>query len=148
MARFNKVWAGPFTECKPQVSEGKADAAILPGTFVVRTATGLANADASTTGSILVAQENYLVGKGVNEAYAAGDTALGLTMLKEQLFNVRVPNGADIANGAPLTSDANGKAVLAAAGDFVVATAEEDYSNTTGEDQLVQVRPVSGYIAA
>lgn len=147
MARFNRIWAGPYTECKPQAVEAKADADILPGTFIIHTTTGFANANADSRGGVLVAQENYLIGRTVDQATAAGDTAIGLTRLPEQLFNVRVPAGQNITNGSPIAIDANGKAVVAAADSFVVAVAQESYNNTTSEDQLVQVRPVVGYVA-
>jgi len=69
-------------------------------------------------------------------------------MLDEQFFNVRVPTGTNVAKGAELTTNATGHFVLTAAGDRIIAIAEEAYNNTTGSDQLVRVRAAKGHLAA
>ena len=86
--------------------------------------------------------------KGVDDAWASGDTMIGMEMLDEQFFNVRVPAGQNIAKGAALTTNATGRFVLATTGNPIRATAEEAYNNTTGSDQLVRVRAAKGHIAA
>ena len=50
-------------------------------------------------------------------------------------------------DGTAITSDADGKAIPAPAGRAIFAVAEESYNNTSGEDQLVRVRPASGTAA-
>ncbi|OAB82857.1 hypothetical protein A4G21_10195 [Brucella intermedia] len=149
MARYNKIFAGPFTEATPQVQEGIAAAATLPGLAVVLNGTGgFAIAGASTNEKVFIAQDNYLVLKGVDDPWAAGDRMIGMEMLDEQFFNVRVPTGTNVAKGAELTTNATGHFVLTAAGGRIIAIAEEAYNNTTGSDQLVRVRAAKGHLAA
>lgn len=145
MARYQKIFAGPVSEPLPQVQEANAGAALLPGTFVVMTvASGVRTynyATAGGTGKVRLLEENYLIGKGPDDAYAAGENSIGLELLDEQLYNVRVPTGVNVALGSPITVGASGKGALAAAGNVILAFAEEAYNNTTGADQLVRVRP-------
>ena len=148
MARYNKIFAGPVSENVPQTREAPADVALLPGTFVVESGGKFVYATTNVAGDIYVVEENYLALKGVNVAYAAGETAVGLKMLDEQLFNVRVPTGVNVAKGAPISIGASGKAKLAAATNYVIAYAEEAYNNTSGADQLVRVRKAQSNLAA
>jgi hypothetical protein len=149
MARYNKIFAGPFTEATPQVQEAIGAAAILPGQAIVFNGSAqFAVAGASTVEKIFIAQDNYLILKGVDDAWASGDRVIGMEMLDEQFFNVRVPTGNNIAKGARLTTNATGKFVPVAAGNRVIAIAEEAYNNTSGSDQLVRVRAAKGHLAA
>lgn len=149
MARYNTVYAGPATEVRPQVQEAPAaDADILPGNLIVRTGGEFDNAGAATTGKIFVAQDNYLTGKGVDDAYAEGETVIGMEMLDEQFFNLRFPTGTNVTLDAAITPGANGKAALASTSDLVIGYAEEAYNNTSGSDQLVRVRAAKGYLTA
>lgn len=84
----------------------------------------------------------------MDEAWALGDTMIGMEMLDEQFFNVRVPTGQNIARGAKLTTNATGRFVIATTGHRIIATAEEAYNNTSGSDQLVRVRAAKGHLAA
>lgn len=149
MARYNKIFAGPFTEATPQVHESIAAAATLPGLAVVFNASGgFAIAGASTNDKVFIAQDNYLTLKGTEAAWAAGERMIGMEMLDTQLFNVRVATGQNITKGAKLTTNATGRFVLAAAGSRIIATAEEAFNNTTGSDQLVRVRAAKSHLAA
>jgi len=148
MARYNKIYAGPFTEAMPQVQELPADASTLPGCLVVMTGGEFVLAGASTVGKVFVAQDNYLAMKGPDDAWAAGDTMIGMELLDEQLFNVRVATGNNVVRGAALTPAANGFLAIASTSDLVVAHAEEAYNNTSGESQLVRVRAAKGYLTA
>ncbi|RBO91038.1 hypothetical protein [Pseudochrobactrum asaccharolyticum] len=149
MARYNKIFAGPFTEATPQVHESIVAAATLPGLAVVfNTTGGFSIAGASTNDAVFIAQDNYLTLKGVDDEWKAGDRMIGMAMLDVQLFNVRVPTGQNIAKGAKLTTNATGRFVLAASGDRIIATAEEAFNNTTGSDQLVRVRAAKSHLAA
>ncbi|MCW0014900.1 hypothetical protein [Rhizobium sp. BT-226] len=145
MARYNKIYGGPVEEVKPQVHEAICDTSVLPGTAVVRTAGKFVAAVAASKGRMFVVQDNYLAMKGVDDAWPAGDRIIGMELLDEQLFRVRVPTGNNIAQDAALTINANGKFVAAASGNFVVAFANEAYNNTSGADQLVSVRAAKGY---
>ena len=116
MARFNKIFAGPFTEATPQVQERILNGAYLPGTAVIEASGNFAQAGANTNEKIYVLQDNYLAGKGVDDAYTSGDRGIGMEALDEQFFNVRVPTGVNVARGAKLVTNAAGKFVLATSG--------------------------------
>lgn len=140
MARFNKIFAGPVTQVTPQVQERICAAAILPGTALVESGANFAQAGANSGEKLYIAQDNYLAQKGVDDAWTAGDTVIGMEALDEQFFNVRVPTGVNVARGAKLTTNATGRFVLATTGQNVAVVAEEAFNNTSGSDQLVRVR--------
>ncbi|MBB3144928.1 hypothetical protein FHS21_001329 [Phyllobacterium trifolii] len=148
MARYNKIYAGPFTEATPQVQERICAAAVLPGTALVDSGANFAQAGAASNLRIYIAQDNYLTMKGVDDAWAAGDRVIGMEMLDEQFFNVRVPTATNVARGAALTTNASGKFVLATTGNRIIAFAEEAYNNTSGSDQLVRARVAKGNLAS
>lgn len=145
MARYNKIYGGPVEETKPQVHEAVCATSVLPGTAVVRSAGAFVPAVAASKGRMFIVQDNYLAMKGVDDAWAANDRIIGMELVDEQNFRVRVPTGNNIAQDAALTVNANGKFVPAASGNFVVAFANEAYNNTSGADQLVSVRAAKGY---
>lgn len=140
MARYNKIFAGPFTEATPQVQERICAAAILPGTALVESGSAFAQAGANSSAKIYIAQDNYLALKDVDTAWPANDRIIGMEPLDEQFFNVRVPTAVNVTRGANLTTNAAGKFVLATAGQNVKMVAEEAYNNTSGADQLVRAR--------
>lgn len=149
MARFNKIFAGPFTEATPQVQEALCGAtAIMPGTAIVWNAGAFAQAGASQIGKIFVAQDNYLALKNVDVAWPINERIIGMEMLDEQFFNVLVPTGVSVLKGSELTPNATGRFILAVSTKTVYAIAEETYNNTSGSDQLVRVRAAKGYIKA
>lgn len=148
MARYNKIYAGPVSEVLPQVQERLCAAAILPGTALVESGSSFAQAGAASNAKIYIAQENYLAMKGVDDAWEANDRIIGMEMLDEQFFNVRVPTGTNVARGAALTTNASGKFVLTATGNRIIAFAEEAYNNTSGADQLVRVRAAKSALAS
>lgn len=141
MARFNKIYAGPVTEVRPQVDEVVATASILPGCLITQAG---ALAVAATATEVLIAQEDYLTGKDVDTAYDIGDLVVGMKMLPAQFFNARVANGVAVTKGAALALGASGLLVLATAGARVVAFAEETITVGATAD-LVRVRPATGY---
>lgn len=144
MPRYNKIYAGPTQETMPQVVEAPAAAATLPGSAVTITGGQFALAVAATTNAIYFAQDNYLAGKGVDTAIEATNTLVGLVPLDEQMFNLRFPTGVNVTKGAAITLGAAGKFALAAAGNRVVAYAEETFNNNTGADQLIRCRAARG----
>lgn len=150
MARFNKIYAGPVTEATPQVREAPAAAAVTPGQLIVLSSGEFTPAGATTIGKVWVAQDNYLALKGVDVAYAEDDVVIGMELLDEQFFNVRVANGVNItAVGTPLTPGASGTLAIASTSDLVVAYSEEIYNNNTGSTQLVRVRAATnGHLTA
>lgn len=148
MPRYNKIFAGPVTEVTPQVQERICAAAILPGTALVESGANFAQAGANSGDKVYVAQDNYLALKGTDDAWAAGDTVIGMELLDEQFFNVRVPTGVNVLRGSELTTSAAGKFVLATTGQNVIVVAEEAYNNTSGSDQLVRARKAARNVAA
>lgn len=140
MARFNKIFAGPVDQAKPQVHERICPTVVLPGTALVDNGTQFAQAGAATAQKILIAQDNYLAQAGVDTAWPAGDRVIGMEPLDELFFNVRVPTGTNVTRGVGLTTNAAGKFVVATSGQRVMMTAEETFNNTTGADQVVRAR--------
>lgn len=150
MARFNKIYAGPVTQVTPQVREAPAAAAVTPGQLIVLSSGEFTPAGATTIGKVWVAQDNYLALKGVDVAYTEGDVVIGMELLDEQFFNVRVANGVNItAVGTALTPGASGTLAIASTSDLVVAYSEEIYNNSSGSTQLVRVRAATnGHLTA
>ncbi len=149
MARYNSIFAGPFTEARPQVHEALASVAILPGLAIVLDADGeFALAGPATSGRIFIAQDNYLTLSGVDVAWGVGETTIGLISLDEQLFNVRVADGFEVIKGEPVALAANGYFAPAATGDYVVGFAEESFTNASGADDLVRIRAANGFVLA
>lgn len=140
MARFNKIFAGPVDENKPQVQERICAATILPGTALIESGANFAQAGANSAVKIYIAQDNYLALKDVDTAWLANDRIIGMEPNDEMFFNVRVPTGVNVARGAELTTNASGKFVLATTGQNVKMIAEEAYNNASGADQLVRAR--------
>jgi hypothetical protein len=147
MARFNKIFAGPVTETLPQVQEAILNGTYLPGTAVVRSSNNFAQAGANSGDRVYILQDNYLALKGVDDAWTSGDRGIGLELLDEQFYNVRVPTGVNVAKDAELTTSAAGKFVLATSGQNVIVVAEEAFNNNTGSDQLVRVRKAPRNVA-
>ncbi|WP_303763799.1 hypothetical protein [Sphingobium yanoikuyae] len=140
MARYNKIFAGPVDQNKPQVQERICAASILPGTALIESGANFAQAGAAAATKVYIAQDNYLAQKGVDDAWLANDRIIGMEPLDEQFFNVRVPTATNVARGANLTTNAAGKFVVATTGQRVIMIAEEAYNNTSGADQLVRAR--------
>lgn len=140
MARFNKIFAGPVDQNKPQVQERICAAAVLPGTALIESGANFAQAGAAAATKVYIAQDNYLALKDVDTAWPAGDRIIGMEPLDELFFNVRVPTGTNVARGANLTTTSVGKFAVATSGQRVIMIAEEAYNNTSGVDQLVRAR--------
>lgn len=140
MARYNRIFAGPVDYNKPQVQERICTAAILPGTALVESGSNFAQAGANSAVKFYIAQDNYLAMKGVDDAWLANDRIVGMEVLDELFFNVRVPTGVNVARGSELTTTSVGKFTLATTGQNVRMIAEEAYNNTSGSDQLVRAR--------
>lgn len=141
MARYNKIYAGPVSEVLPQVEEVIATAITLPGCFITNAG---ALAVAATATEVLIAQENYLLMKSTDDAYAVGDLMIGMKMLPTQFFAARVAATVVVTKGAALSLGAAGVLVLATAGSRVVAFAEETVTVGATAD-LVRIRPAIGY---
>lgn len=148
MPRYNRIYAGPVSEPTPQVQERILSGAYLPGTALVESGANFAQAGANSGDKIYILQDNYLALKGVDDAWPSGDRGIGMELLDEQFFNVRVPTGVNVVRGAELTTNGTGRFVLATTGQNVAVVAEEAFNNNTGSDQLVRVRKAGRNVVA
>lgn len=141
MARYNKIFLGPFEKPKPQVRELIGDVALKPGRLVVISSGKWALAGAATVGKVWLVQDNYLQLKGVDTDWDDEATVIGIEMEDDSLYAARIANGVNItAIGLPLTPGANGTLAIAALSDLVVAYSDEVYNNNSGSEQLLRVR--------
>ena len=145
----NLIFAGPNTENLPQIKEKLAAETILPGSLVVLDGDGEfeLHDTAGGRGRYYVAQENYLVMKGVDDAYEEGDNVIGMIPLDEQFFYVRVATAQTIGEDTPLASSGAGLLVAATAEDEVLFYAEEPIT-TTDATGLVLARVANGAVPA
>lgn len=152
MGRYTKIHLGPARKNDPQVTEANASANILPGSLVVLSSGEFALAGASTVGKVWLAQENYLMQKGVDDTYVEDDDlVLGLEMQDDCLYAARIANGVNItAKGVALTPAASGTLGIASTSDLIVAYSDEVYNNNTGATQLIRIRPAgsASYLSA
>jgi len=148
MARYNKIIAGPTSENTPQIHEAISAAAILPGRLVTTSAGAFALAGATTKTPVHVAVENWVALKDVDTAYGIGETVMAAEMLDECVYRLRLPTGVNVVGGVTyLSPAANGEVKIAATGEYVIARAAETYNNASGASQLINVRPVKGFIS-
>ena len=145
----NLIFAGPTTQNVPQVKEKLAGAAFLPGAIITLDATDefIPHGTAGGRGRYYVAQENYLVMKGVDDTYSTGDLAIGMIPLDEQFFYVRVAASQTITEDEALASNGLGLLVSAAtAGNEILFYAEEAVTTGAGETALVLARVATGVV--
>lgn len=151
MARFNKIFLGPVTQVKPDVRELIASVALKPGRLAVITSGKWALAGATTVGKVWLVQDNYLQLKGVDDDWAADNSAVAIDMVDNQIYAARIATGVNIsAIGTALTPAANGTLGIASTGDLIVAYSEEVYNNDSGSEQLLKIRPAgsASYLSA
>lgn len=153
MGRYSKIHLGPARKNDPQVTEAIAGSAtVLPGCLVVLSSGKFVLAGATTVGKVWLAQENYLMQKGVDALYAEDDDmVLGLEMQDDCMYAARIANGVNItAKGVALTPGANGTLAIAGFDDLIVAYSDEIYNNSTGATQLLRIRPAgsASYLSA
>lgn len=160
MGRYTKIHLGPSRKNDPQVHEAEASAAIVPGSLIVLSSGRFALAAATTVGKVWLAQENYLLQKGVDTAYTAydagppevvGDTVMGLELQDDCLYAARIANGVNItAVGVALTPAASGTLGIASTSDLIVAYSDEIFNNDTGATALLRIRPAgsTSYLSA
>ena len=149
MARYNKIFLGPFEKPKPQVRELIGDVAITPGTLLVVSSGKWALAGAATVGKVWLAQDNYLQLKGVDTAWTDEETVIGMELLPEFLYAGRIANAVNItAIGTPLTPGASGNLAIASTSDLIIGYSEEVFNNDTGATALIKFRPSLTYLSA
>ena len=145
------VWRGPAdgAECKPNLQEGIALDAMLPGTLIERVATGFqtsTNAGTDFSSECLVANRDVMRQKNMDEAWVLNDSMQAVSFRSGEFGVIRVAAGQNItARGTPLASNGDGTAKIATIPATVGATSEqvlfyaEEIINTGGAVTLVAV---------
>lgn len=119
--------------------EGVAGGTITPGMFISGPDSALVpHDDAGNFAQAAVALEYDLTGRGIDDDYSSGDQVL-YSVLKEgsEVYAI-LADGQDVAAGALLTSNGDGKLKEAAATNFVVARAKEA-KTASGDDERIRV---------
>jgi hypothetical protein len=154
MATIGKrtIYVGPAdgANAKPLNIEGKAIAAIAPGTVVEEVAGGLqANANAATVfgQELLVADKDQMRSKTVDDAWTINENMVAIKARSGDILNVLVADGNNITSrGVPLSLDGSGLLKIAVTPATVGATSEQvlcysdEIINVSGADALVRVR--------
>ncbi len=141
-----RIYLGPVDgpSKKSLYVEGAADDAIIPGSLLKQTATGLATsdlADTNTSQYMLLAQEiGASEGGDISTAYTVGDVCYGVHVRSGEFANARVADAQVLVKGSPLASNGDGTLKLAATDgtDVVLCVANE--AITTSGVELVEVR--------
>lgn len=146
------IFVGPADGAnqKPLNVEGKALAAIAPGTVLQQVATGLqANAVAAIIfgHQLLVADKDQQRAKSVDDAWTINENMVAIAPRSGELVNVLVVTAQALIVGTPLARNAAGLLKIAVTPATVGATSEEiagyaDEVVTTTETQLVRVKAV------
>lgn len=152
MATLGKrvIYVGPAggSNCKPLNIEGKAVAAIAPGTVLKRTAAGLDANDvvATTFGEqLIVADKDQQRSKSVDTSWTINENMVAIAPRSGEFINVLVATGQTLIAGSPLARNGAGLLKLAVTPATVGATSEEivgyaDEAITTAATTLVRVR--------
>lgn len=119
-------------------AEGNADAATLPGTIVVHSATGLAKAAGTEEKIFYVADIGYMTALRVDQANPVGENMIAIQPLPGMFLNVRSSTGQAYVKGDAITFDAAGRVKKYVDTGRIAAYAEETLT-TTAADQLVRV---------
>lgn len=125
------------------------DAAITPGMLVVRSATGVRPHNvAGGSAAPAYAVENDLIGEGIDDDYAIGENCIYRTFAQGSAVNALLAPSQTIAVGALLQSNGDGKLIVAAAADNVVAQAVQAVTTGSGVTARIKVEILTGYVAA
>ena len=143
----NKIWLGPAdgSNAKALLVEGAAVDAIVPGSLVVRSASGLATSGLAATvfnSETIVAQEQGShVGAVITDAYTIGETAKGVKARSGEFLLVRVAASQNITSkGVALSSNGDGTLKIALTdGTEQILFYSEEIVNTGGSVALVVV---------
>jgi hypothetical protein len=143
------IYVGGESGSYPFIVEGKAVAAIVPGTVVEAVSGGLqANANAATVfgQELLVADKDQQRSKLVTDAWTISENMVAIKANSGEILNVLVATGQTIsARGTPLSLNGAGLLKIAVTPATVGATSEQvlAYSDeiiTTSGTTLVRVR--------
>lgn len=124
--------------------EAVANAAINPGHFCRRRSDGKVEKQGTADVLIapLIAIENEIFGKGVLDAYAAGDNVLLVHVEGGGVVNAKVAAAAPaIVIGDPISVAADGTVKKAASEGVAIATTEEAVDNSGGASEtFIRIR--------
>lgn len=145
------IWVGPAdgSNAKPLNIEGKAVAAVAPGTVLKRVAGGL---DANNIAAIIfgeqliIADKDQQRSKSVDDAWTITENMVAIVPRSGEFINVLVVTGQTLIKGDPLSRNGAGLLKLAVTPATVGATSEEiaayaDEAIITTATTLVRVRP-------
>jgi hypothetical protein len=131
--------------------EGRVDSAsILPGYLIRRTATGTVEPHGTAGGGagaggtvILVAKEDSLQGRTIDDAYADDELVLIHKAQKGDVLQMVLQDGQNATAGGPLTSNGDGTLKVAAGADEIMFRALESLNLTAaGADEFIKVEVV------
>ena len=144
------IFVGPAdgANCKPLNIEGKAVAAIAPGTTLKRTAAGLDANDvvATTFGEqFIVADKDQQRSKSVDDDWTINENMVGIAPRSGESMNILVATGQTLIVGDPISRNGAGLGKLAVTPATVGVTSEEilcfsEEALTTAATTLVRVR--------
>lgn len=128
----------------PMPCEADAAATITPGMLLDIDTDGHVIPHGATSAvrfSVNFAREMELVGGGIDDNYLEGDRVLYYAAKPGDCYYALLENGANVAIGAPLASNAAG-ALEAAGANYAVAEALEAINNTSGGNVRIKVRVI------
>lgn len=144
------IYVGPAdgSNHKPLNIEGKAVAAIAPGTLLKRTAAGLDANDIAATvfgEQLIIADKDQQRSKSVDDAWTINENMVAIAPRSGELVNILVATGQTLIAGSPISRNGAGLGKLAVTPATVGATSEEiecyaDEAVTTTATQLVRCR--------
>ena len=144
------IYVGPADGAnhKPLTIEGVAVAAVLPGTFLKRTAAGLDTNDIAAIifgEQFIIADKDQQRSKSVDTAWTINENMVAIAPRSGEFVNALVATGQTLIKGSPLARNGAGLLKLAVTPATVGATSEEivgfaDEAITTTGTILVCVR--------
>ena len=144
------IFAGPAdgSDHKPLNIEGIAVSAMLPGTFLKQTTSGLAVNDIAAIifgEQTIIADKNQQQSKSVDDAWTINENMVAIAPRSGEFVNVLVATAQTLERGSPLARNGAGLLKLAVTPATVGATSEEivgyaDETITTTATTLVRVR--------
>jgi len=144
------IYAGPADGAnhKPLNIEGIAVSAMLPGTFLKQTTSGLAVNDIAAIifgEQFIIADKDQQRSKSVDDAWTINENMVAITPRSGEFVNALVATAQTLERGSPLARNGAGLLKLAVTPATVGATSEEivgyaDETITTTATTLVRVR--------
>ncbi len=142
----NRTFLGSVHSNQPEQFEAPAGATLTPGMLAIASGGGLIpHGTAGAGGFVYVTKEltaNFAPGGGVNEDYAAGDTAQAYIPTSGDMYRMLVATGQTVLRDSPLVSNGAGllRVLDPAAVTPEVAVCYADESVTTSATTPVRVK--------